>query len=176
MHLRFIICLFPLFALFSCNQPYEIIHETEVYADANDTINSSIVKDTVNRFIFSRINQPNNGGLACSFSFNDEQRKGVYKVVVSGRIRTNFAHSFAYINVSTSDLNGTLIDYKALPLRYYFTDIHQWCYFKDSADFKYENWNQPYANVSVYGFLGESPNEVFDMDTLIVKIYHRKQN
>lgn len=175
MCFRFVICLFPLIALFSCSHSYDSIYTTRVIAEWKETAGGRTVKDSVTQLVFSRISEPNNGGLACSYAFTDEQRKGIYKVVMSGRIRTNYAHSFSYINVSTSDLGGVLIDYKALPLRYYFTDINQWCYFKDSAEFKYESWNQPYANVSVYGFLGESPGEVFDMDTLHVVIYQRKQ-
>ena len=113
---------------------------------------------------------PNRIGLRAEYTLPKKAQKKELWVVISGMIRTNYAHSTAIIAVQTNSEDGQMLCWKALHLRYYFTDINKWCFFKDSIYLPKGYYDKAHSKIATFAFSGTSANENFDLDSLFVTI------
>ncbi len=169
MGFRFFI-LVCAFSIISCKEKYREIYSCLALPDDKNRKDDTLLADSLATYKFSRLYKPRSSGLTCSFKVPVEFNKNSYYVVFSGKSRTNYAHSNAAVCLSSSDISGNQIDWKAAQLRYFYTDINTWCAFKDSIFIKYETWNKPYQYITVFAFLGDSEAERYDLDSLKVHI------
>jgi hypothetical protein len=160
--------------LISCSEKYESIHNCVLIPGESERFADTLIKDKAGGFLVSRLNCPNSTGLVCKYNFDSLKSQSEYKIVFMGKARTNYAHSNSAIYLSSIDVDDKIIDWKYIPLNYYYTDVNTWCYFKDSLYIKYENWNKPYKMFNIFTSLGNSSNEVFDCDTLYVQIMQKR--
>ncbi len=158
----------------SCDKTYETIYQCAAVPEKTERGEDTLMKDSSANFNFSRLRKPNSGGISCHYLFEPGKPQSEYYVVFHGRIRTNYAQSNAFINLSSIDVDGNIINWNSSSLKYFVTDTDQWCWFKDSILIKYESWNKPYKMVNVFPFLGPSASENFDVDTLFVELKERK--
>ncbi len=165
-----IIGILALILFFSCEDKYELIDSKTIVSDSKKINGDTILYDSSGSFYYSRINKANSQGLLSQFILPDEFKTAQLEIVFSGRVKTNYAQSNAYINVAPFDQYGVMLGWNGICLRYYFTEINKWCYFKDSIHLKYESWNQPFHLINTFSYLGNSTNEKFDLDCLHVQI------
>lgn len=159
-----------IFFLYSCDDKYNTIQTFKVTANNRSATADTVMKDGSGNFYFSRLRTPGTAGLIATYTLSTEhQNKGIY-ALVSGRIRTNYAHSNASIAFAAYDDKNEVLVWRAVFLRYYFTDIDQWCAFKDSIYFPANTKGKYYKSISALAFLGNSMKENFDIDTLKVEI------
>lgn len=158
-----------------CNDQYSEVEKALILPNPLVTLDSEVtLKDSLTNIYYSRINHVASGGLRHTFIVPTDFNYSIWKIVFKGSMRTNFAHSDSYINVvGFTDRDSTII-YKGLPLKYFVTDLNKWCPFKDSMIIQSANWHFPLKKIAVYAFLGNSPMEKFDIDSLSVGYYVKK--
>ena len=174
MQKKAIIGTLALILFFSCEDKYELIDSKTTVPDPKKINGDTILYDSSGSFYYSRITKINTQGLLSQFTLPDEFKTKDLEVVFNGRIRTNYAQSNTYINIVPYDRNGVMLGWNGVSLRYYFTEINKWCYFKDSIHLKFESWNQPFHLINTFSYLGNSTKEKFDLDCLHVQIKVRK--
>lgn len=156
--------------LISCDDRYTTIDSIAFKLNENTYKSDTIIKDTVDGKLFSRLYKPESYGVMYQHYLKKEVIEKEMKVVFSGKIRTNYAFSNAAINVSVGSKAGNPLGWSGKSLRYHFTDINTWCPFKDSVKLKHESWQEPYYVINVFSFLGNSMNEKFDLKDLNIQI------
>lgn len=168
----FFLCLF----CFSCREEFKSVQKFDVTALNNPKSGDTAIYDEQDKFYFSRITRPSCGGLNAPFKIEEKNRNKKIWVIFSGRARTNYVQSNATISIAAVGLNQMTVVWKAIFLRYYITDINQWCPFKDSTLLPREKLEQKYSLVNTIAYLGNSTNEKFDVDTLHVEYRIEDQN
>ncbi len=167
---NYLIAIIVLFFFTSCDKEYNIVFTGSVLPDKKVIIADTILQDSITKKLFSRLTKPNSQGLTSQFILPEENIGKEVEIVFSGRARTNYAHSNAYINVATFSENKQFLSWNSLFLRYYFKDINTWCDFKDSIHFKLATGENPARIIHTFSYLGISTKENFDVDGLTVKI------
>ncbi len=170
MYFNFLLYIFLLLVITSCNEKYEMVANKLIISDSNNIQTAELKTDSIIGYKFSRLTQQNSHGLFFLHGLDSLNPKAEYEVVFKGRARTNYAHSNAYINVCAYDDKGTVLSWNGLSLRYHFTEVNEWCRFKDSVHLKNESWDPLYSKIQVFAFLGNSDKEIYDVDSLEVFI------
>jgi hypothetical protein len=153
----------------SCEDNYQVVESKILTAKTPPAQSDTIVVDSLTNTQFSRLHKPETFGMTYRYYPSAEIRDKEFKVVFSGRARTNYGFSNAYIIVSVGSQKESFGWY-GTSLRYFFTDVNTWCNFKDSVSFKRESWHDPYYCINVFAQLADSPTEKFDIDTLHVEV------
>jgi hypothetical protein len=165
------IFIFIVLLLSNCNDKYNTFQSAVVTVSNNKGVaNDTIIKDSVFNFSFSRLQKATARGLNATFTITPEHQEKDLYIVVSGKARTNYAHSNSSITLSAVSSKGELIAWKAFLLKYYYVDNNKWCYFKDSIFLKDNVDSKFYSVINVFGMLGDSKTENFDLDTLHVQL------
>lgn len=120
-----------IFFLQSCGEKYSTFQHYETTVKNNKPAGDTIVKDSILNFYFSRLCKPGAGGLKASCWIGPAHQNKKMWVVVSGRMRTNYAHSNATITFSAIGKNNEIVLWRAIFLKHYAEDINKWCFFKD---------------------------------------------
>lgn len=168
--------LFFIYIVFtSCDDKFVIAKSGTVLPDEKLERDDTVLTDSIQKFKFSRLYMPTAHGLIYSYQVPTELSKRDFYIVFDGFARTNSPHSFAYINVNADSEGGVNLSWNGLSLRYYFTDLNKWCYFKDSVYIKHEAWYEPFYKINTYAFTGNSQGENFDIKNLNVQIKIREQ-
>lgn len=161
-----------LLCFFSCNRNQSVLVMTEeVFANPANQREDTVLKRKDNKGYFSRLYKPNSHGLISRWIIPDSIAEYDFKILFSGRARTNYAYSNASIMLAVMSKEQTVNVWTPLMLRYYFTEINKWCNFKDSLTFKHEAWQSAYYYVNVFAYLGDSQKENYDIDNLKVEIF-----
>ncbi|MBK9284297.1 MAG: hypothetical protein IPM51_08225 [Sphingobacteriaceae bacterium] len=155
--------------LSACKEDYKTIQKFTVTPANREPKGDTIMHDNQGNFDFSRIVKKNEAGLTALINISEENRNKKIWVIFSGRLRTNYAHSNATISIAAIGLNQTIVVWNASFLKYFVTEINQWCPFKDSILLPREKLEQKYSMINTMAFLGNSENENFDVDTLKVE-------
>jgi hypothetical protein len=153
----------------SCDDNYQVVESKILTAKAPPSQSDTIVIDSLTNIPFSRLYKPGTFGITYRYYPSLDIRDKEFKVVFSGRARTNYGYSNAFIIVSVGSQKESFGWY-GTSLRYFFTDVNSWCHFKDSVTFKRESWHDPYYCINVFSQLADSPSEKFDIDTLYVQV------
>lgn len=168
---KFFLYLFISFVFVACSDEYTLIHEDIVTVNKNKLRDDSLLRDTILNFNFSRLAKPNSYGLESAFKVSDEFRNKKLRIIFRGKGRTAqvYTNSSITIAILTGDSNKVLI-WKAMSLKYAYTDVNKWCWFQDSIELGESYLNKTYSYIDVSSCLGNTLIEKFDMDTLIVQI------
>ncbi len=165
-----IFLIVTLFFLAGCSDKYQVIQSITVTPNINKPTGDTIILDSTKKFYFSRLRAKGTGGLIGTYKVTaDHVNKQLY-IVVSGRVRTNYAHSNSTITVAVNDDQKNTIVWRAMSLKYYFTEINKWCPFKDSIMLAPNTDGKYYNEISVLTFMGPSESENFDIDTLKIQV------
>ena len=157
--------------LHSCGDKFVNVCESVITVDNNrPNTGDTVLFDSINKFKFSRVNKRDASTLVASFTLPKEHQNKALWVVFCGKARTNFAYSNSSITLAAMSEKGECLVWRAVLLKYYFTDINKWCYFKDSMFLKPNFDGKFYNEISTFGFSGVSQGENFDMDSLKVII------
>jgi len=154
----------------SCGEKFESIHKEFVIANPKVLAEDVVIKDTTENFYFSRIYIHDKCGLQIIYNVPKESQNKDLWVVASGRTRTNYAYSCASVSLNTRSIDGQMLCWRAISLRYYYTDINKWCHFKDSIFIPRSFFDKTHHTITTFAFLGNSGSELFDMDSLIIDI------
>lgn len=154
----------------SCDDKYVVVSTTLNLPKNSKPIDDSLLTDSNNATIYSRLSVPGSYGITSKYIIPKELKGKELEVVFEGKARTNYMHSNAYVNVTAYAPNGQNIIWNGVSLKYYFTEVNKWCYFKDSVHIKPESWEPEYHNINAFAFLGTSNNEKFDIDSFKVTI------
>ncbi len=165
-----IILPFFILLIFSCDDKYQTFDSKLVKADSKSSSSDTIISDSIQKFSFSRLRRPETQGLRASFIISPAQRFKQLYIVVNGKIRTNYAYSNSTISISAEDSLKNILIWRAIFLRYYYTEINEWCYFKDSIFLPNNFDGKYYSKISAFTLLGPSSSENFDIDQLNVEI------
>jgi len=161
---------------FSCDRDkYKLVSSSDEFATPGNQRDDTIIKKENNNDYFSRLYKPNSNGLISRYTIPDSISEWDFKVLFSGRARTNYAYSNAAILVAVMSEDKTAQVWTPMMLRYYFTETDQWCNFKDSMTFKREAWQKKNYYVNVFAYLGNSEKENFDIDNLSVQILAKQK-
>lgn len=160
----------------SCGESYLPVGKQIVVPQKGKQKDDSILPDLSGRFNFSRVQNPGAFGLFGTFMVPRENQDKELWIVFEGRARTNLPHSNATITVVGSNEKGETLSWDARFLRSHFTNVNQWCRFKDSIFLKSQLNFHPYDRVNVFALLGPSPGEKFDMDSLIITVRQKVSN
>ena len=160
---KFTLLFTVIFLLVSCTDEYKTIQSLNITSKNNKAGTSSLsILDSVTKLTFSRLNTKAAGGLIGTFKVGSDYKNKALWFVVSGKIRTNYAHSNATITFAGNEQNGEIILWRAIYLRYFFTENNKWCFFRDSILVP-PNINQKYfSEISAFAFLGNSEAENFE--------------
>lgn len=162
--------LFLLIFFYACDDKYATFEKSVITVHNNRSGSAdTVMKDQGTDFFYSRLRKKNTGGLsAICFIGPAHQNKKMW-VVVSGRVRTNYAHSNSTITLSATSKENEVLLWRAIFLKYYYTDCNKWCYFKDSINLPAGYFNKAYTAITAFAYLGDSEKENFDLDTLKVE-------
>ncbi len=169
-HLVYLISIVVPLIFNSCDDKYEIVNSVLNLPDSTRTIDDLVYTDSISKSLFSRLSKPGTYGITSKYIIPKELKGKELEVVFEGKGRTNYMHSNDYVNVTAYAPNGQNIIWNGISLKYYFTEINKWCYFKDSVHIKPESWEPEYYNINAFAFLGSSANEQFDIDSFKVTI------
>ena len=159
-------------SFFSCNgDQSKLVWSEVVNASAAGQREDTILKKENGTTFFSRLYKPNSNGLISKWTIPDSIAEYDFKILFSGRARTNYAHSNASIMVAVMSKEKEANVWSPTFLRYYFTETNTWCDFKDSVTFIHESWQKPDYYVNVFAYLYNSEKENFDMENLKVQIF-----
>ncbi len=160
-----------IFFLSACDDRYITLKTLTITANTNKPGTSSVVMvDSLKHFEYSRLKGKSQGGLIGTYTVTPEHSNKQLYVIVSGKIRTNYAHSNSNIIIAATDDKNELILWRGIYIQYYYTEINKWCPFKDSMLLPPSVNNKYYKEVSALAYLGNSENENFDIDTLKIEI------
>ena len=159
-----------LFLFTQCGERYKTFAEVVLTAK-NEEVSpvDTMMTDSVGGFRFSRLNKSGNTGLACYVGIEPKLQNKKLCITFKGRCRSNFAQSGGTISMSVNgEKNNEMLSWRAVLLKYHMVDINQWCTFRDSIIFPPKIDGKVYKTISVMAFLGGTPGENFDIDTLTV--------
>jgi hypothetical protein len=165
-----VILSFLCLLLASCEDRYAVIQTLAITPEALPGRADTVMTDAAGNFRFSRIKTRATGGLNAGWTLPEERRNKELCVVVTGRARSNYAHSNADIVLAASSPTNKLTVWRAVHLRYFNVDENHWFPFRDSFLLKATAENEVYSSMNIFAFLGDSEKETFDMDTLKVII------
>lgn len=165
-----VICFFFLILMCSCEDRYDTINTCIALPDKEAHHDDTIMKDSIKGFYFSRLTEASSRGLQCNYTVPPELKNSELEIVFSGKIRTNFAVTNAFINVAAMSEDGAMASWNGLVLRYFITDINKWCPFKDSVHLKPESWHKPFHTIQTFSYRAGSTTEVVDVDSLTVVV------
>lgn len=168
--MKYVLFIALLVLFVSCDDRYRIINSSTVALIKTNSQNDTILKDSLDNSLFSRLYFPQSFGLIYTYQIPDAFKEKEIVVCFGGKIRTNYGFSNSAINVSVRSKNGVSQGWNGRALRYYFTDINTWCPFRDSIRFKHDSWQEQYDVISAFPFLGNSPDEKFDIKDFQVQI------
>lgn len=158
-----------IFFLSGCQDKFVSIQHFTITPSENKTGSAEIIKDSLLNFSFSRLRIKSTDGFFTDYAMPVEHQNKVLRIIVSGNVRTNYAHSNAHIVFMGFDSGKEMITWRAVPLRYYFYEINKWSSFKDSIDLAPSTNGKYYNSIHVAASLGNSDNEFFDVDTLKIE-------
>ncbi len=168
---KFFLYFFILFIFVACSDEYTLIHEDIVTVNKSKLRDDTLLHDTILNSNFSRLTKPNSYGLESAFKVSDEFKNKQLRIIFKGKGRIDqvYTKSSIVIAILTGDSNKVLI-WKAMSLKYAYTDVNQWCWFADSIEVGPTYLNKTFSYIDVSPYLGDTQIEKFDMDTLTVQI------
>jgi len=159
------------FFLQSCEDKFSTIYKAQITVNNNrPNTADTVLYDSINHFKFSRLNKIDVSGITSTFVLPKEHQNKALWVIFSGRARTDYAHSNSSITTAAMSEKNECLVWRAVFLRYFYTDINKWCYFKDSIYLRPDFDGKVYNEISSFAFSGSSSNEKFDIDTLNIQI------
>lgn len=168
---RLQIFLTSIVLLFSaCRESYRIIQEIKIEPDSLNLADDTICKDLKSQTLFSRLSKKESRGLHYSYVLPKEMKGKEVYIVASGKARTNYAHSNTYITIVVNDEKNNQLLWRALPLRFFYTEVNVWSPFRDSLFLPGSFDGKTYKNIQIMTTLGNSEREVFDVDSLTLRI------
>ncbi|MCE3260215.1 MAG: hypothetical protein K0S12_1856 [Bacteroidetes bacterium] len=168
MRLLLIAFLFLLFS--SCGESYTHVGTEVKVPEKGKMKEDSLLFDSIGRFYFSRVRSPGAFGLFHTYYLPGKNQNKELWVVVEGRVRSNVPHSMGTITLVASNEKDEMLCWKACFLRSHITELNTWCRFKDSIFLPEKLESKAYNKFNVFGLLGNSPGEAYDMDSLVVTV------
>jgi hypothetical protein len=163
--------LFILGSLFGCTPKYATIHEEVVTVNKDKLRDDSLIHDTVLNIDFSRLVKPNSYGIESVFKVPNEFKDKELRIIFRGKGKTDQVYTNSYITIAIlQEENNKVLIWKAVSLKYSYTDGNKWCWFSDSIEVGPRHENKTFNYIDVSAYLGNTSIEKFDMDTLIVEI------
>ncbi len=160
-----IVCLL----LSSCRKKYEIAESRILTVDNVKRVDDAVLEDSLGHFQFSRLSRPGTFGMMADFELPEKNQDCDGYVIVSGRVRSNYVQSEAFLVVVTHK-DQEQLSWQTLPVRLYTTHLNAWCPFKDSIFLPAKMGGKAYNKITVAAQLANSKDEVFDLDTLYISI------
>lgn len=156
--------------LCSCNDEYVLMNTDKVFPDPTKQRDDTILKESHSNIYYLQLFRPASNGIISNYIIPHEIKEHEIKIVFKGKARTNNVHSAAAIVVAVSSEDKSTIIWTPLSLQYYFTELNQWCAFRDCVIVRHEAWQKPFYYLNTFAFLGTSMNEKFDISHLEVEV------
>lgn len=164
--------LIPVFigVFFGCRDKYTPVFNDTIVVDKNYKAHEdTVLMDSLPPILYSRLNVPNTFGLRTHFELPEtSQGKDMY-VIVSGRSRNNYAHSFGAIAISSYSEKREQLSWDLIKMRFQYTGVNEWCDFRDSLKLPPNFYGTQYNLINVTAHLPQG-SENFDLDGLKVVI------
>jgi hypothetical protein len=174
MHIRAVLFILTVFSLFFCftscqeNSKEILIEKVSLNSEQEITGLSTRTKGGAHSGqYFSRMNKDSKFGIGYAFYVADSIKNKNIKVILEGWGRISAPQSKASIVITTNH-NDSLLKWNPLWLNYNMVEPNTWCYFKDSMVVPKPPWGISLTSIKVFGYLGESASESFDLDDLSV--------
>jgi hypothetical protein len=152
-----------------CGNNYNTIEVQTLSSNNVRRVNDTVMEDSFHHLQFSRLSKPASFGMTADFKLPEEYQGHECYVVVSGRARSNYAQSDAFIVVVTHK-DQEQISWMVMPVKYYITELNTWCPFRDSIRLPEKIDGKTYNLITIAAHLATSQKENFDLDTLRVSI------
>ena len=157
--------------LVSCGDIYREVGSNKKKKKKNSVnINDSVILDAKSQTFYSRLSKPNTSGLRVNCAIPESKTDRRFYVILEGRIRSNYAHSNSGIVIQGVNSKKEQLCWRYIPLSYFYKELNTWCHFKDSVYIKSDYQWKNYQKFTAFANLGTSDSEVFDIDTLSIKI------
>jgi hypothetical protein len=154
----------------SCGESYEFVGKQTVHASKNVIHQDTMIYDSIGKFYFSRLTQPNTMGIRTDFKLPKENQDHELWVVVEGNFRTNRPYSMATVTIMGSNDKNESLCWNSCFLRIHITELNTWCHFKDSIFLTSQLNFHIYNSINTFAFLPPSPGEQFDLDSFTVTV------
>lgn len=155
---------------YSCDDKYIMVNANRVVPELGKQREDTILKDLKSNIYFSELFHPASNGLISNYVIPKEINEQELKIVFKGKARTNYVHSAASIVVAILSEDKAALSWTPVNLQYYFTELNEWCDFRDSVIVRHEAWQKPFYYINTFAFLGNTNGEKFDIKELEVEI------
>lgn len=175
--MRILIAVVFFVQLFSaCRQDAELVDEKLLLpADVTIHQDDTVMTDTINAALFSRLNKAASQGMLYEYRLPPERQDKHFYIVFKGKIRSNYAQSNAAVVFLAFDKNNNQLCWWALPARPHLVYQNQWNTFHDSLHIPGLINDVVYTTIRAFPFLGASTAESFDVDSLKVSLKQRQE-
>lgn len=167
--LNLIACI-GLLCFYSCNDECWLMNSTKVFPEPSKQRQDTILKEATTNVYYSQLYRPASNGIIANYVIPEEIKEHEIKIVFNGKARSNFVHSAASIVVAILSEDKSAVIWTPVNLQYYFTELNQWCSFKDSVIVRHEAWQKPFYYINTFAFLGNANGEKFDIQNLEVQV------
>jgi hypothetical protein len=162
------ICFLLVFS--ACRETHITVQEIKLLPDSLNLADDTVCFDPQNKTFYSRLSKKESSGLRYSYHVPKEIKGKELYIVARGRARTNYAHSNTYITIVVYDEKNDQLLWRALPLRFFYVEVNEWSPFRDSLFLPGSFDGKAYHTIQIMTTLGNSERELFDVDTLSLKI------
>lgn len=153
MHrLLYLVSLIGIMFLFSCNDDYIVMNVTKVLPNPSKQREDTILKETTTGFYYSQLFKPASNGIVASYTIPQEIKDREIKVVFKGKARSNYVHSTAAMVVAVISEDKSTVIWSPINLQYYFTELNQWCPFRDCVIVRHESWQKSFYYINTFAF------------------------
>jgi hypothetical protein len=161
----FIVCIF-----FSCSEDSVLITKDTISTGKYKLRDDTILEDSLSHIKFSRLVDPKSFGMNGAYEIPEEFKHKALRIIYECKIRTNQVYTKSAIAIGITD-STKVIEWKAVSLRFAYTDVNAWCWYKDSAEFGPTKEDKDFVDISAY--LNETKIEKFDIDSLLITIKYK---
>jgi len=128
------------------------------------------MEDTVIKgHYFNRMDSGSQYGFKYVYHLKNEDFEKPIRLILTGKVRTNFVHSTGAITYVHAD-SIKVINWDGSNLTKHVSDLNKWGYFKEVVNFKRsDSWGR-YTRIEFQGLLGDPRYEVFDLDSIRIKL------
>ncbi|MBI2723120.1 MAG: hypothetical protein HYX39_13180 [Bacteroidetes bacterium] len=167
--MRILITALIFFLFFGCRRS-TVISNDLISASSTTNMGGKKVKDvSIGEHQFYRLDSATEYGPAYTYNLKQEDYNKPICLIITGKARTNFVNSNGAITYALHDSTKQL-NWDASRIKYHIIDLNVWSRFEEKIYYRASTNGFRYNKIVVQPFLPHAGKEVFDMDSIRIKI------
>lgn len=167
--MRILITVSIIFVLIGCKRSTVIADDLVGVSQRTGAGGKKISEGDSGRHEFYRLDSLTEYGPAYTYYLNQEDFDKPICLVISGKARTNYVNSNGAITFALYD-SITQLNWDASKLKCHIVDLNKWSRFEEKIFFRPSTKGFRYNKINVQSFLPNAGKEVFDIDSLKIKL------